>query len=326
MTKDFIVMGAVSKVFSPTPKEYYVKTDANCGVNIYDHMCCGGIHYCTGLQINNNKNILIKSDHTDFVGAIYDDDYSANYNARSIPDVGWVTGQTSSSGIHSASNGLTKSGTEVKLGGILTQNTIISGGTFNLSLGSETSNIGNLSTQANTSICSQVGTTNKTYINVACNYVDLYSCVNSTSLSSICIESGAGIGVNTDGATNAIYYTSDYSSKFTKHSLIDKNYVDVNANVVAVCDINTTYTTLRGDDLIAVSGISTNQINLYGTPVVGQRLTVVDVCGNAFSDPIVVNGNGNNINDSGCSTINTDYGSVTYIYNGIFWSAVAFIN
>jgi hypothetical protein len=55
-------------------------------------------------------------------------------------------------------------------------------------------------------------------------------------------------------------------------------------------------------------------------------VSVVDICGNALADPIMVNGYGKNINDGACSAINTDYGSVTFVYNGYFWSAIAFVN
>ena len=49
-------------------------------------------------------------------------------NPRWIPDNAYVTGLTSTSGIQSANNGLTKEGTNVRLGGTLTGNTTIAGG------------------------------------------------------------------------------------------------------------------------------------------------------------------------------------------------------
>lgn len=60
------------------------------------------------------------------VGLQYGGDYSANYTARSIPDVDYVTGLTSL-GIQTANNGLTKVGTNVVLGGALTKDTCVYG-------------------------------------------------------------------------------------------------------------------------------------------------------------------------------------------------------
>lgn len=59
-------------------------------------------------------------------GISYAGDYSAGYTCLSIPHVGWVTGLTSTA-IQTANNGLTKEGTNVKLGGELISTTDIIG-------------------------------------------------------------------------------------------------------------------------------------------------------------------------------------------------------
>ena len=83
------------------------------------------------LEISSGSSLYNSSDG---VGIQYCADYSSGFVARSIPDAEWVTGQTSTSGVQTAVNGLTKTGTEVKLGGTLTGSTTISGAqTFNLS-------------------------------------------------------------------------------------------------------------------------------------------------------------------------------------------------
>jgi len=135
----------------------------------------------------------------------------------------------------------------------------------------------------------------------------------------------------------ALIYGDCYHSCYVDRTLIDKEYLDIQmcetSNVINVVNppVGTVYNVGRYDDLIPVSGISSNEIYLNysalcGYPVLGQRVTVVDVCGNALADPIIINGNGKLINDGVCSVINTDYGSVTYVYNGYFWSAIAFVN
>jgi hypothetical protein len=101
-------------------------------------------------------------------------------------------------------------------------------------------------------------------------------------------------------------------------------YTKCALNTMNVKQISSTYTTQRCDDLITVSGASC--VYLYSSPVCGERLSVVDICGNALAAPITINGNGKNINNGSCSIINTDYGSTTFVYNGMFWSAISFIN
>lgn len=68
--------------------------------------------------------------------------YAASYDPYvvplSIPNAAWVTGKTSTSGIQTACNGLTKNGTNVVLGGALTGNTSITGAyTLNLCSGAK---------------------------------------------------------------------------------------------------------------------------------------------------------------------------------------------
>ena len=105
------------------------------------------------------------------------------------------------------------------------------------------------------------------------------------------------------------------------------NTLNIKINGTLICGC---YVICSCDELIAISGIGATQIYLPPSPVLcnnrGQRISVVDICGNALNSPITINGNGKNINNYSCSMINTDYGSTTFVYNGIFWSAIAFVN
>lgn len=133
-----------------------------------------------------------------------------------------------------------------------------------------------------------------------------------------------GISLSSGGVT----YDADYSSCYVNRSLVDKEYVDTEiaccSNIVNVNNVGIVYTTLATDDFVGISGSSC--VYLYSTPKVGQRVTVADICGGALTNPIKVDGNGKYINDGTISTINTNYGSITYIYNGYCWSATAFVN
>lgn len=66
----------------------------------------------------------------------YGSDLSSQYTNRSLVDKAYVTGLTTSSGVQTANNGLTKSGTNVRLGGTLTGSTRIEIGNENLSINS----------------------------------------------------------------------------------------------------------------------------------------------------------------------------------------------
>jgi len=130
-----------------------------------------------------------------------------------------------------------------------------------------------------------------------------------------------------------IEYGGNYSSSFTNRSLVDKEYVDTKINIVNVNNINNNgippYYILNNDRFIGVSGYSINNcacIYLPNSPNVGQQIIIADIQGNAVLYPIFIDGNGININESSVACINTNYGSLTLIFNSYFWSAVSFIN
>jgi hypothetical protein len=296
------------------------------------------------MLLTSSCNIL--TDTTNSEGFVYADDYSVSgsTNPRWIPDNAYVTGLTSGD-TTTANNGLSLNTDEVILGGTLCENTnICLGGLapYDLSIknsGLTTCSIGEFKPTAINLCASGINSPNETgklelskdSVVISNGFLTCNSCISLTCSEikiGICGSENSASFIVTDNSTTpkGIEYATDYSTTYGECSLITKKYVDNNSNVINVCHINSGYTTVRTDELVAISGLSTNEISLYATPVLGQRLSITDVCGNAFVDPIIVNGNGNNINDSVCSIINTDYGSVTYVYNGLFWSATAFIN
>lgn len=74
-------------------------------------------------------------------------------------------------------------------------------------------------------------------------------------------------------------------------------------------------------DFVGASGATT--INLPPIPIIGQQITISDVIGNAGSSSVTVNGNGNNIDSGSSGTINTNYGSVTIVYEGNIWKVIS---
>jgi hypothetical protein len=105
------------------------------------------------------------------------------------------------------------------------------------------------------------------------------------------------------------------------------NEIIIYSNLNNVCVNYTTsnpYTITACTGYLGVSGASC--IYLPSLPNRGRKVIVEDICGNALSSPITVDGNGKSVYNNSYATINTNYGSITFLYNGLFWSAVAFVN
>jgi len=86
-----------------------------------------------------------------------------------------------------------------------------------------------------------------------------------------------------------------------------------------------TFNVSNNDSVLIASG--TTQYNLPITPIVGLELTFIDGLGTAGTgNAITLDGNGKLIVGFATAFINTDYGVVTIIYNGIFWNVKSFIS
>jgi hypothetical protein len=271
----------------------------------------------------------------------------------------WVKlgGGTGVGTLTGATNGLSLvgvSGTTVSLGGGLTGNTIINISGKTLTFSGTTGKV-----------LSYVGSSvNYNYSCIDANYITLeagngtnyvYYDINRSASTittwtkggNLCFStekiSGSGGCMIISSPNAALFsgatYNGNYRSNFTSYSLVDKGYVDSRGNKICVC-YPPTYDYEITDSvvgMIAVSGISTSECVLLPATSVpgiesGHRIIITDVCGNALSVPIIIDGNGKGINgiciddDTRCAMINTNNGSITFVYNGNFWSAVAFVN
>ena len=106
----------------------------------------------------------------------------------------------------------------------------------------------------------------------------------------------------------------------------DKTIKKISQNfdsILNVCNVSIPYTTTATDDFIGVCAPTT--ICLYATPAIGQKVIVADIGSCALTTPITIC-SPLLINGSPSVIINTDYGSLTFVYNGSFWSAVGFVN
>lgn len=195
-------------------------------------------------------------------GLEYGADYSAGFTARSLVDAAYVTGKTTTSGIQTATNGLTKSGTTVRLGGPLT------GGNTIISIGANSINFdGN-------------GTGGYFFVggNNSVDVAEIYS--NYFTLNSTCCatfgsnKAGCGGFLSTStvgnifsscGATNCgLRYNDDYSSGFVARSLVDAAYVTGKTSTSGIQTASNGLTKIGSN--VVLGGTLTGQTDIYSHP------------------------------------------------------------
>ena len=98
----------------------------------------------------------------------------------------------------------------------------------------------------------------------------------------------------------------------------------INRNVHSVITFALSpFTILTTDDFIPVNvtgGAVT--VNLPASPVLGKGYTIAHVAGNAATNNITVSGNGHNILGVGTFVINTNFQTLTVVFDGTNWSRV----
>jgi len=105
---------------------------------------------------------------------------------------------------------------------------------------------------------------------------------------------------------------------------IDKKIKQVSPNIINVCNINGVYSATTSNSFIGANAGST--IYLPPAPNCGQKISIADCSGNALANNIYVCSTTCSILNCNMAIINTDYGSMSFIFNNTFWSAVAFTN
>lgn len=103
---------------------------------------------------------------------------------------------------------------------------------------------------------------------------------------------------------------------------VNGNIVNGNPSPVSVTEVTTAeYTALATDYFLCVGHAGQVVITLP-TGILGTVYIVKDCSGNASAaNPIIVQGTAQNV-DGATATINTPYGSLTFIFNGTEWSIV----
>jgi hypothetical protein len=92
--------------------------------------------------------------------------------------------------------------------------------------------------------------------------------------------------------------------------------------IIPVTDVATsTYTALSTDYFLCVLTIGIVTIT-FPTGVVGTVYIVKDCFGDAANNPITIQGTGGQLVDGSTATINTNFGSLQFVFNGVDWSIV----
>ncbi len=175
--------------------------------------------------------------------------------------------QFSSNGVVSASNGLTKTINDIKLGGVLTQNTVITGSNNSLYIGDlstftiDSTNVAinanggdsDIYSSNNLNLTGDVSTnliSNQTNINL---YASTQSVANNGNNNTIVVSDGL--------ANKGIVYASDYSANFTPESLVSKRYVD---NTISSSSLTYSNGLIKTGDNIQLGGTISQNTNIAG--------------------------------------------------------------
>ena len=175
------------------------------------------------------------------VGLQYTANYDANFTARSLVDAAYVTGKTTTAGLQTANNGLTKQGTNVRLGGLLTGDTSICGASGNsLFLGTSGSMLKCFNVCASCNVDLQFGV-GKNFTIQSPTTVYLTVCESAGDIASLRDLAGSCFGLNgsclningaggamtvSDTASKGLVYGGSYEANFTDLSLVDKFFVN----------------------------------------------------------------------------------------------------
>ena len=184
-----------------------------------------------------------------------------------------------------ASNGLTKTGVEVKLGGELTADTIIGGnGARRIDIGHLDSRLTALGVHANSvNINADYGGISTVSYQGAISTTSSNGSIANTASTSI-TDSSASRSITTTGGLGAVY-AADYSATFVNNSLVSKKYVDDNTALATVSNKSMTASAASASGQQIASGIiatplfdSYVQVFINGLKVkVGDAVSTADV-------------------------------------------------
>ncbi|MCD4756013.1 tail fiber domain-containing protein [bacterium] len=209
------------------------------------------------------ETIEIVSNRANFIGAIYDADYSANFTDRSLVDKAYVDGIVNNV---PANNGLTNDSGTIQLGGALVENTQVTG---DYTLRFDSTDTSSVSAAVNLNMgdarlsAAALGNTIN-HFRATQSSVEMLSDDNQggsgTGISSITLDASTFGTVRTDSDLG-LRYSADYSANFTDRSLVDKEYVDGLSGVSTFLALTDTPAAYTAGSLLFTSGSEVTEDN-----------------------------------------------------------------
>lgn len=138
--------------------------------------------------------------------------------------------------------------------------------------------------------------------------------------------SGFDISVERPGFLDAYLYVGNYLDNYEPPTggttgITTGVTTNIKTTIIATSE---TYNVKTTDGYVGCSGSTI--INLPSSPLDGQEVIISDMIGDAYVNEIRINGNGKNIVDDTYSTVSTNFGSMTLLYNGFFWSVISIVS
>jgi hypothetical protein len=240
------------------------ETTINGAHTLRMNVCTLNLTGTTGFALSTGNGVITDSGNKG--GLQYATCYDAYVVKLSIPNAGWVTGKTSTSGIQSAGNGLTKAGTNVVLGGTISGATIITdsrgaGSTLGIQYGGDYSagfnarslvDVGYVSSQTSGITtgylcCANNGLnkagqnvrlggalTGTTTINGAQTLRMNVCYFNITGSTGFCVSTGCGVITDT-GTNGGLKYAASYDTNVVALSIPNAAYVTGKTQAVISC-------------------------------------------------------------------------------------------
>jgi len=141
---------------------------------------------------------------------------------------------------------------------------------------------------------------------------------NTLNISNSTIKSSNTNAITGAGTLNFADLT--FSNSSTINTTTQSPYVVSNAAVKVTAPGAYPYTVVAQDYFVIVDTSSARTINLPASPVTGQQHSIKDNVGSAASNTLTIQGNGHNIDGAASKTIVSNFGSLSFIYNGTQWN------
>lgn len=144
------------------------------------------------------------------------------------------------------------------------------------------------------------------------------------------VGGGAGLIYSGTTGTSQLFRSISSGNASTVSTSDDTIVIDVDTGstkTMAVLEyVGQSYTATTANEFIGFSGNTTTPYSVYlpASPIIGKPVIVADIRGDANTDNITIEGNGNNVDGASSAVINTNYGAMQLLYTGTIWKVISF--